>query len=102
MHLKRVKHALSRHDNLLRLLFNWQASDQSCHFFSSLPLCKLAKALLTSPHARVDNLEEQLTRLRVENEDGAINRLRRQVALKSLVDRHAIDISVIDKPNDLV
>ena len=50
----------------------------------------------------MDNLEEQLTRLRVENEDGAINRLRRQVALKSLVDRHAIDISVIDKPNDLV
>ena len=50
----------------------------------------------------MDDFKEQLARLRVENEDGAINRLRRQVTLKGLVDRDAIDVSVIDKPNDLV
>ena len=55
---KRVKHALSSHDNLLRLLLDGQASDECCHFFSCLPLSQLPKSLLASPNAGMDNLEE--------------------------------------------
>ena len=69
MHFKRVKHAFSRHNNLLWLFFHRQTSDKGCHLLSSLPLGQLAEALLAGPHARMDDLEEQLARLWIENED---------------------------------
>ena len=37
---------------------------------------------------------------RVEDEDGAIHRLRGQVTFEGLVDRHSVHVGVIDKPND--
>jgi len=57
MHLKRIKHALTGHDHLLRLFFNWQRTDQGSDFFSSLPLGELAQTLLTGPNARVNDLQ---------------------------------------------
>ena len=60
MDLERVKHAFACHNDLLRLLFNRQAPNQSCHFFSCLPLGKLAQAFLSCPDTRVDDFEEQL------------------------------------------
>ena len=67
-----TQHALSSDDDLLRLLFNRQGTNQCCNFFGCLPLRELPKTLLTSPYARVNNLEEQLPRPRVEDEDGTV------------------------------
>lgn len=73
----------------------------------------------------MDDLEEQLTRTRIEDEDGAIDRLCRQVALKclhkkgesneyiignryakrdatNLVNGHSVDVGVVDEPDDLI
>ena len=72
MHLERVQHALPRDDDLLRLLFNRQRPDEGSYFFSSLPLRQLSKTLLPRPYARVNDLEEKLSRSRVEDEDGTV------------------------------
>ena len=61
-----------------------EAERRPPHLLSGLPLRELAQAFLTSPHARVNDLEEQLSGARVEDEDGAVDGLRRQVALKRL------------------
>lgn len=53
---------------------------------------------MTGPHAGVDDLEEQLSRAWVEDEDGAVDRLRRQVALESLVYGHAVHVCVVHEP----
>ena len=102
MHLERVEQTLTGHDKLLRLFFHRQRSDESRHFFSSLPLRQLTKTLLTSPDTRVDNLQEQLSSARVEDEDGTVDRLGRQVTFEGLVDCYTIDVGVIDKQLDLV
>ena len=102
MHLEWVKHAFACHNDLLRLLLDRQTANQSCHFLSCLPLGELAEAFLSSPDTRVDDFEEQLARLGVENEDRSINWLRRQVALKSLVNSDSVHICVINEPNYLV
>lgn len=60
------------------------------HLLCRLPLGQLAEALLPGPHAGVDDLEEQLPRARVEDEDGAVDGLGGQVALKRLVDRYPV------------
>ena len=44
----------------------------------------LSEALLAGPHRRVDDLEEELAGARVEDEDGSVDWLRRQVTLKRL------------------
>mmetsp|Transcript_51851 Transcript_51851/g.121766 ORF Transcript_51851/g.121766 Transcript_51851/m.121766 type:complete len:1251 (+) Transcript_51851:175-3927(+) len=102
MHLQRVEHALARHDDLLRLLLDGQRPDQRRHLLGRLPLGQLSEALLSRPHRRVDDLEEELSGPRVEDEDGAVDGLRRQVALERLVNRHAVHVGVVDKPDDLV
>ena len=61
VHLERVQHALARHNYLLWLFFNRKTSDQCSYLLSSFPLCQLTEALLASPDARVDDLEEELT-----------------------------------------
>lgn len=69
---------------------------------------------MTSPDARVNDLEEQLPGAGVENEDGAVfgqnqissssapnirtDGLGRQIALERLVDCNTVNIRVIDKP----
>jgi hypothetical protein len=68
----------------------------------SLPLGELAETLLPGPHGGVNDLEEELPGSRVEDEDGAVDRLGRQVALEGLVDGDAIDVRVVHEPDDLV
>lgn len=41
MDFEGVEHAFSCDNNLFRLLFYWQGSDQSSHFLGSLPLGEL-------------------------------------------------------------
>ena len=71
------------------------------HLLSGLPLGELAEALLAGPDRGVDDLEEELPRARIEDEDGAIDGLGRQVPLKRLVDCHPVHVRVIHKPDDL-
>lgn len=47
----------------------------------------LTKTFLSSPHRGVDNLEEELTGPRVEDEDGSIDGLGGQVTFKGLNNR---------------
>ena len=61
MDFERVEHALASHNDLLRLLLDWEAANESGDFFGSLPLCKLAETLLARPNTRVDDLKEQLS-----------------------------------------
>ena len=49
----------------------------------------------------MDDLQEELPRARVEDEDGTVDGLGGQVALKCLVDGHPVHIGVIHKPDDL-
>ena len=46
----------------------------------------------------MDDLEEELPCAGVEDEDGTVDRLCRQVALKRLMDRHAIHVCVVHEP----
>mmetsp|Transcript_31891 Transcript_31891/g.87333 ORF Transcript_31891/g.87333 Transcript_31891/m.87333 type:complete len:766 (-) Transcript_31891:1916-4213(-) len=102
VHLEWVEHALARDDDLLGLLLDGQRADERRHLLGRLPLGELAEALLARPHRRVDDLEEELAGARVEDEDGAVDGLGREVALESLVDGDAVDVGVVDKPDDLV
>mmetsp|Transcript_12178 Transcript_12178/g.50989 ORF Transcript_12178/g.50989 Transcript_12178/m.50989 type:complete len:398 (+) Transcript_12178:2351-3544(+) len=102
MHLQRVEHALARHDDLLRLLFHRERSYERRNLLGGFPLGELPQTLLPRPHRGVDHLQKQLPGARVEDEDGAVDRLRRQVALERLVDRHAVHVGVVHEPNRLV
>ena len=62
--------------------------ESTTHLLCRLPLRQLAEALLPRPHAGVNDLQEQLPRAWVEDEDGTIDGLGGQVALKRLVDSH--------------
>ena len=70
--LGRTQHALASDNDLLRLFLDWQRTDQSSNFFSSLPFRELSKTLLTHPDTSVNDLQKQLTRPQVEYEDGTI------------------------------
>ena len=72
-----------------------------CNVISFI-LANLTKTLLSGPHRRVDDLEEELAGARVEDEDGAVDGLGRQVALERLVNRHAVDVRVVHEPDDLI
>lgn len=54
------------------------------YLFRGLPLGELPQALLPRPNAGVDDLEEQLARSRVEDEDSPVDGLGRQVTLERL------------------
>jgi hypothetical protein len=47
-------------------------------------------------------LQKELSRSRIENEDGTINGLSGEISFKSLMDRNTVDIGIIHKPDDLV
>ena len=47
----------------------------------------------------MNDLQELLTRARVEDEDGTVDGLRRQVTLERLVDRDSVDLRVVDEPD---
>jgi hypothetical protein len=102
MHLERIKQSFSRDDNLPRLLVNWQRSNQSSDFFSSLPFGQLSEPLLSGPRACVDDFQEQSSGPRVEDENGAVNRLCCQVTLESLVNCDSVNVCVVDEPNGLI
>ena len=82
--------------------FAYKQQGSKMYLFSSLPLGKLSQPLLASPNTGVNDLEEQLTRPGIEDEDGAIDRLGGQVTLKGFVDGHTVHVGVIHKPDDLV
>ena len=102
MDFKRVEHALSGNNDLLRLFFNWQTSNECCYFFSSLPFSKLSESLLTCPNTGMYNLQKELTSSRVKDEDSTIDGFCCQISFKGLMNSDSIHICIIDKPNDLV
>ena len=56
----RTQHALARDDDLLRLFFDGQGTDERGDFFGGLPLRELTETLLAGPDAGVNDLQEQL------------------------------------------
>mmetsp|Transcript_14221 Transcript_14221/g.33094 ORF Transcript_14221/g.33094 Transcript_14221/m.33094 type:complete len:257 (+) Transcript_14221:1810-2580(+) len=102
MNFQGVEHTLAGDDDLFGLLLDGERADQRGNLLCRLPLGELSQALLPGPDRGVDDLEEQLPGTRVEDEDGAVDGLCRQVAFKRLVDRHAVHVGVVHEPNDLV
>ena len=87
---------------MLGLFLDWQRTNQGSNLLGGLPLGQLTQALLTGPYRGVDDLEVQVTGSWVEDEDGTVDGLGGEVALKGLVDRDAVDVGVVDEPDDLV
>jgi hypothetical protein len=67
-----TQHALSRDNDLLGLFFNGERSYKRSNFFGRFPLRQLSETFLTSPDTRMNDLEEELTGARVEDEDSTI------------------------------
>ena len=88
MNLEGIQHALPGDDDLLGLFLHGEGSNERCHFFRRFPLGQLTKTFLSRPNRSVDNLEEKLTRPRVEDENGSVDRLSRQVAFEGLVNSY--------------
>ena len=65
-------------------------------------MTNLSETFLAGPHRRVDDLEEELTGARVEDEDGAVDGFRGEVAFERLVDGDAIHVRVVNEPDDLI
>jgi hypothetical protein len=57
---------------LLRLFLDRQRTNQSGNLFGRLPFGELPKTFLAGPDTRVDDLQEQLTGSRIEDEDGSV------------------------------
>ena len=96
--IKQSKRPASKRGCLLvRQVEKWRADLLCC-----LPFGQLAQTLLASPHAGVDDLEEELAGPGVEDEDGTIDGFGGEVTLKGLVDGYPVHIGVIHKPDDLV
>ncbi len=102
MDLEWIECALSRHYDLLRLLFNRKSSYKRSHLLCRLPFRKLSKSLLALPHRAMDNLEKELTSPRRKDEDSSIDRLSGKITLVCFMNSDTIDISVIDEPDQLV
>lgn len=92
MHFQGVQHALARDDDLLGLFLDGQRTDERGHLLGGLPLGQLAQSLLTRPHRCVDDLQEQLTRSRVEDENSPVDGLRCQVTLEGLKSTNGGDL----------
>lgn len=100
--LEGVQHSLPRHDDLFRLLLDREGPDQGSYFLCRLPLSELAQPLLSGPHDRVDDLEEELAGPGVEDEDGSVDGFGSQVTFEGLVDGDAVHVGVVYKPDYLV
>ena len=70
---------LNEHDShkmssyLFGLLLNGQGANEGGNFFGRLPLGQLAQTFLSCPDRSVNDLQEKLTRPRVEDENGAVD-----------------------------
>mmetsp|Transcript_15391 Transcript_15391/g.46046 ORF Transcript_15391/g.46046 Transcript_15391/m.46046 type:complete len:443 (-) Transcript_15391:2814-4142(-) len=102
MYFQRIQHALTSDNQLLGLLFDRQSTNKSSNLFGGLPLGQLTKTLLTGPHTSMNDLEEQLSGARIEDENGTINWFGGQVSFKGLMNGDAIHIGIINEPNDLL
>ena len=100
--LEGVEEGLPRDDELVGLLLDGERADELRDLLCSLPLGQLAEALLARPDAAVDDLEEELPRARIEDEQGAVGGLGGHVALVRLVCGDAVHVGVVDEPDDLV
>ena len=87
MDLERVKHSLASDNDLLWLFLYGEGADESGYLLGRLPLGQLTQTLLPRPHTSVDDLEEELSSARIEDEDGAIDWLGGQVTFKRLQTR---------------
>ena len=85
MNLEGIQHALPGDDDLLGLFLHGEGSNECRHLFRRFPLGQLTQTFLSCPNRSVDNLEEKLTRPWVEDENGSVDRLGRQVAFEGLV-----------------
>ena len=50
----------------------------------------------------MNDLQEQVARPGMENEDRALDRFRRQVAFVGLVNSQTRDVRIVDEPNDWI
>ena len=50
----------------------------------------------------MDDLQEELTCARIEDENRAVDWLRRQISLECLMDCHSINVRIVDEQLDLV
>ena len=69
----------------------------SYHFYYYYIICAwahLTQTFLAGPHRCVDDLQEQMARPRIEDEDGAVDGLRRQITFKCLKNRWKKNMSV--------
>jgi hypothetical protein len=122
MHFQRVQHARPRHYNLLGLLLNRARANESGHLLGRLPLGQLPQALLARPDTRVNDFQVQACNAKhsasiqmgppkikqttssawVKYKYGAVNGFGSQIAFKSLVNCHTVDIRIINEPNNLI
>ena len=93
---------LPRDDDLLGLFLHGEGANQGGHFLGRFPLGQLSQTLLASPHRRVDDFQKQLPRARIEANQGAVQGFGGQIALERLVNGDAVDVGVVDEPDDLV
>lgn len=85
LYLKRIKHSFSCNDDLFRLLFNWQWTNQGCHFFCCLPLGQLEKEQL----CHFDNTLIKVTNIRINFNPGKHHfRFRRKTHTLFSITRH--------------
>mmetsp|Transcript_569 Transcript_569/g.1265 ORF Transcript_569/g.1265 Transcript_569/m.1265 type:complete len:352 (-) Transcript_569:2863-3918(-) len=101
MDLQRVQHSPSGHDDLLRLFLHREGPNEGSHLLCCLPFGQLGQTLLACPHRGVNDLQEQLSSSRVEDEDRPVHRFCGQVAFEGLVDRHTVHIGIVNEPDGL-
>jgi len=101
-HFERIQHSFAGHDDLFGLFFHRKRTNHSDCFFGRLPFGQLTQTFLTGPHRRVNDFQEQLTSARIENENGPIDRLPRQISFESFVDGDTVDVGVVGEPNELI
>lgn len=99
MDFERIQHTLTGDDNLLRLFFDRERSNEGSDFFGCLPLGELTETLLSSPNRRVNDLDERLSSSRIEDKDSSVDRLSRQISFESLVDGDTVNLSIVHEPN---
>ena len=100
--LERVEHSLPGDNDLFGLFLYWEGPNKGRHFFGRFPLGQLTETFLPGPDRRVDNLEEELARACVKNENRPVDRFRRQVSFEGLVDSHTVHVRIVHEPNDLI
>ena len=67
-------------------------------FLPKKRITDLGETLLTSPHRGVNDLEEELPSSWIEDKDGTVDGLRREISLEGFVNCDTVDVRVVDEP----